>query len=47
MGGYEERRKISWVKWDVECKSKEKGELEARDIIKFNRAILGKWRWRL
>lgn len=46
-GGDDGVRKIASVKWDVVCRPREQGELGVKNIKLFNRALLGKWRWRL
>ena len=46
-GGSGEGRKIHWVCWEKVCKPKVCGGLGVKDILKFNRALLGKWRWRV
>ena len=33
------------MKWEEVCTPKEGGGLGVKDIVKFNRALLGKWRW--
>jgi len=38
---------IAWVRWENVCKSKEEGGLGVKDIKKFNRALLTKWKWRM
>ena len=38
---------ISWVSWEKVCKSQEEGGLGVKNIRKFNRALLAKWKWRL
>jgi len=38
---------IAWVRWENVCKSKEEGGLGVKDIKKFNRALLAKWKWRM
>ncbi|XP_058774824.1 uncharacterized protein LOC131649096 [Vicia villosa] len=37
---------MSWVNWDIVCKSKKQGGLGVKDIGKFNKALLSKWIWR-
>ncbi|KAF1889637.1 hypothetical protein Lal_00024964 [Lupinus albus] len=46
-GGGNSNRKIHWVKCDKVCSSKSVGGLGVKDIFSFNRALLGKWNWRL
>ena len=41
-----EQKKIAWVKWESVCLPKEKGGMRIRDL-KFNYALLRKWRWNL
>ena len=43
----EDRRKLSWVKWNKCCSSKQKGGLGIKNIETFNHALVGKWLWRL
>ncbi|GKV26502.1 hypothetical protein SLEP1_g35790 [Rubroshorea leprosula] len=45
VGG--EKRKISWVKWEAICWSKEQGGLGVPDLRRRNWALLGKWWYRL
>ncbi|GLT51098.1 hypothetical protein SLA2020_245350 [Shorea laevis] len=45
-GGAELKRKISWVKWEYVCCSKEKGGLGVPDLSRRNWALLGKWWYR-
>lgn len=40
-------RKIAWVKWERVCLSKKEGGLGVKNLEWFNKALLGKWRWRL
>lgn len=46
-GGGEEKRKISWVRWDSLSMRKEYGGLGVKRLREFNIALLGKWCWRL
>ncbi|XP_057448738.1 uncharacterized protein LOC130740224 [Lotus japonicus] len=46
-GGVEGHNKLAWIKWDVVCKPKELGGLGIKNWSLFNKALLGKWRWRL
>jgi hypothetical protein len=46
-GGVRGGCKISWVKWEVVCKSKSQGGLGVRDVRLVNLSLLAKWRWRL
>ncbi|GKV34368.1 hypothetical protein SLEP1_g42745 [Rubroshorea leprosula] len=47
VGGNEEKRKISWVKWEDICGSKVNGGLGVPDLNRRNWALLGKWWYRL
>ena len=40
-------RKLHLVNWDTVFLSKEKGGLGIRNLSKFNRALLGRWSWRV
>jgi len=42
-----DKKRISWVKWENICRSKRRGGLGIKDSLKFNKALLGKWKWRL
>jgi len=46
-GSHQEANKIPWVRWDIVCLPKSKGELGIKDLTKFNEALLGKWGWEL
>lgn len=46
-GIVEERRKLSWIKWNSCCLPKDKGGLEIKNIENFNSALVGKWLWRI
>lgn len=46
-GGCEGSKKISWVAWDKVCRKKEEGGLKIKNLKAFNRALLGKWCWRM
>ncbi|MCH86251.1 ribonuclease H protein [Trifolium medium] len=46
-GGVQGGNKVSWVKWAVVCKPKNKGGLGVRDARIVNLSLLTKWRWRL
>jgi len=47
LGGGEDFRKLSWIKWDTICLKKENGGLEVKRLREFNISILGKWVWRV
>jgi len=40
-------KKMAWVSWNTVCKNRESGGLGVKDVEKFNKALLGKWKWRL
>jgi len=46
-GWGKEEKKMTWIKWDVLCKEKEKWGLGIKDIERFNLALIAKWKWRL
>ncbi|GLT98274.1 hypothetical protein SLE2022_157860 [Rubroshorea leprosula] len=46
-GGPGLNKKISWVKWEHVCRDKVKGGLGIPDLLRKNRALLGKWWYRL
>ncbi|CAL0333597.1 unnamed protein product [Lupinus luteus] len=37
---------VSWVRWELVCRTKEGGGLGVKNLSLFNLALLGKWRWR-
>ncbi|XP_057425943.1 protein FAR1-RELATED SEQUENCE 5-like [Lotus japonicus] len=46
-GDFEGSNGVAWIKWEAVCKPKEIGGLGLRDWGCFNKALLGKWRWRI
>jgi len=36
-------RKIAWVSWDINFNPKKDGGLGIKDLLLFNKALLGKW----
>ncbi|GKV22646.1 hypothetical protein SLEP1_g32498 [Rubroshorea leprosula] len=42
-GGWEEHKKINWVKWESVCRRKDEGGLGVKDLRHFNAALMGKW----
>jgi hypothetical protein len=41
------QKRINWIKWDVVCLPKKRGDLGVRDVRIINISLLAKWRWRL
>lgn len=46
-GAKGDERKVAWVKWKECCNLKAKGGLGIKNIEKFNKALVGKWMWRV
>lgn len=46
-GGLDGYKKLAWIRWKTLCKPKEYGGLGLNDWNAFNRALLGKWWWKL
>jgi len=47
LGGCEDFRKLSWIKWDIVCLERENGDLGVRRLKEFNLSLVGKWAWRV
>ncbi|XP_024626821.1 uncharacterized protein [Medicago truncatula] len=47
LGGGEDSRRISWIKWDNICLNKENGSLGVKRLREFNISLSGKWVWRV
>lgn len=46
-GAKRDAKKSIWIKWDVVCSPIERGDLGIKNLEVFNRALVGKWMWRL
>jgi len=47
MGMEQDRQKIALIKCKTICDIKKSEELRIKDITYINKALLGRWKWRL